>query len=102
MKDSTLNKVVEAATRAETPHILFAADLSLRLQVPEVQVRQAMLADLLGPWMTIDGEPAITRDAFVEHLRLRMGQTRREDRELLPGIGTLLPGPGSAEEECNG
>ncbi len=84
MKNS-ISAAVEAATRAETPFILFAEDLSLRLRLPLEQARSAILANHFGPWMTIDGQPAVTRDSFVEHVKLRMAQETLGERELLKG-----------------
>ena len=79
-----IRRAVEAAERAETPYILFPEDLALRLRLSVGYVRGAIRQGCLGPWLTIDGEPVVTRDSLKDHLRVLMSQRAGADRELLP------------------
>lgn len=84
MSKELIRRAVEAAERAETPFILFPEDLALRLRLSVGYVRDAIRDGWLGPWLTIEGEPVVTRDSLKEHLKIRMSQRSDADRELLP------------------
>ncbi len=83
MPNTHIRKAVEAAERAETPYILFLEDLALRLRLEVDQVRTAILGGCLGPWLTINGRPAVTRDSLKQHLKACTGRHFIGDRELL-------------------
>ena len=85
MTQSPYTKAIDAAERAETPYILFAEDLARRLRLQLKVAEQALRQGWFGPWLLVNGEPAITRDSFKSHLRRRMAQASEADRELVPG-----------------
>ncbi len=78
-----IRQAVEAAERAETPYILFPEDLAVRLRIPVDFARSAIRDGRLGPWLTVGGEPAVTRDSLKESFNGRMSRSVDEDRELL-------------------
>ena len=82
MNDS-IDDALGAVRRSETPEILFPDDLALHLRLDAETVRMAMIAGSFGPWFAVNGEPAVQRQSFRTHLRLRMAQRRLADRESL-------------------
>ena len=83
MEDHIDERALQAIERSELPYLLFAADVGLHFKLDPLTARRAIREGCLGPWILVDGEPAVTRDGMKEYLRIRMGQVEEENREVI-------------------
>ena len=83
-KKTTKVRSSELIRRLRAPYLLFPDDLAVILRLPETQARSAARLGLLGPVLTVQGEPCLLRDDLEGHMRLVMSQRLIKDRELVP------------------
>src|SRR5262245_9898227 len=83
MTTTLQDAILRAVRRAETPSLLFAEDVELHFGIPAAEARRAIQAGHLGPWFSVDGNPAVLRESLREHVKSIAGRPMGENRELL-------------------
>ena len=69
--------------RAALPEIMFAEDVGLALNIDAVKAYAWLKTGRVGPFVTVEGNPAVRREDFMEMLSLR-GSTEGANREVGP------------------
>lgn len=83
MEHSHLQHVTRAVRRAEVPYILFPDDAAACLRLEVDEAREALRQGRLGPWFTVNGEPAVLREALRAHIGILTSQREGKHKEML-------------------
>ncbi len=68
MEPNHLQQVARTIRRAEVPYILFPDDAAACFRLDVDEAREALEQGRLGPWFTVNGEPAVLRETLRAHL----------------------------------
>ena len=95
MEQNQIQQAARALRRSETPYILYPDDVAVSFRLEAGEARDAIKKGLLGPWFTVNGEPAVLRETLRQHLGILISQRDGRHKELMGRAGDDGPGGGA-------